>query len=274
MAPPSRLSPEELRLFSDRIEKHLSEFPVLLDQQEHLQRVADLMTKVGGSSYYEILGVEPSASWQDIHEAYRTVASRVHPCQAYRLGMLGREGVFDMIFERVTEAYLVLSQPERRKQYDRELRPAALTSLTPEARAVEAKAVARRHFARAVWLSEADDFYFAVELLRQAVRLDGRPEYFSLLGRLEAKNPRWLHHAVEHLQHALDLGATDAGIPGALQEIRELMASGGAADREADVAGPRRAHSKDPDVEVIDPEDAEGNKLDLNLRRARRPKGR
>jgi hypothetical protein len=37
--------------------------------------------------------------------------------------MLGREGVFDMLFERVTEAYLVLSQPDA--QYDRELRPAA-----------------------------------------------------------------------------------------------------------------------------------------------------
>lgn len=270
MTAPLRLTPEELRLFSDRIAKHLADFPILLDQQEHLQSIADLLTKVGGSTYYDMLGVDTASSWSDIHEAYRTVASRVHPSNSYRLGLLGREGVFDLLFERVTEAYLVLSQPERRKEYDREIRPSALGSMSPEARAAEAKAVARRHFDRAVWLSEADDLYFAVELLRQAVRLDGRPEYYSLLGRLESKNPKWLHKAVEHLQTALDLGATDAGIPGALQELRQQIATGVIPDE--DVSGPRRGRAQEPEVEVIDPEDAEGGKLDTNPRRTRRPR--
>lgn len=266
MEPTSRLTPEELRLFSARIEKHLAEFPVLLEKQEHLEKVADLLKKVGGSSLYDILGVETVASWQDIHEAYRTVASRVHPCQAYRLGMVGREGVFDLLFERVTEAYLVLSQPDRRKQYDQDNRSSAMTALSPEARVAEAKAVARRHFDRAVWLAEADDLYFAIELLRQAVRLDRRPEYLSLLGRLEAKNPKWLHHAIDHLQQALDLGSSDAGLASALEEIRAQMAAG-PAKAEGEATGPMRARSKEAEVEVLDPEDAEGGQLDMKKRR-------
>jgi hypothetical protein len=126
--------------------------------------------------------------------------------------------------------------------------------------------VARRHYDRAVWLAEADDLYFAIELLRQAVRLDRRAEYLSLLGRLEAKNPRWRHHAIEHLEEAMQLGSSDGAIPALLEEIRAQMAGG----VEVETAGPLRSRSKDADVEVLDPEDAEGGSLDMRSRRPRR----
>lgn len=254
------LTAEELRLFSERIEKRLAEHPVLLEKADHLAAVAGLIQRVGGGSFYEILDVDAAATWQEVHDAYERLAPQVHPSQAYKLGMLGREGVFDMLFERITEAYLTLSQPDRRKVYDRDLAPKVSPSPTPAARAVEAKAVARRHFDRAVWLAEAEDFFFAVELLRQAVRLDPKPDYYAMLGRLEAKNPKWLHLAVDHLQYAIDLGSTDGGLPAALEEIRARLL-GGESAATAEVAGPARTRSKSPEVEVIDPEDAEGGAL-------------
>ncbi len=56
------------------------------------------------------------------------------------------------------------------------------------------------------------------------VRTTPKAEYVSLLGMLEAKNPRWLRSAEQNLQRALNLGAQDAGLKEALQEVREKLA--------------------------------------------------
>jgi molecular chaperone DnaJ len=60
--------------------------------------------------YYKILGVEKSASEEDIKKAYRKLAHQHHPDKA---------GGNDAKFKEVNEAYQVLSHKEKRSQYDR-----------------------------------------------------------------------------------------------------------------------------------------------------------
>ena len=58
--------------------------------------------------YYRVLGVESSASAEDIKRAYRRAASRHHP----------DKGGDTQQFQEIEEAYRVLSDPAQRQQYD------------------------------------------------------------------------------------------------------------------------------------------------------------
>lgn len=63
-----------------------------------------------GKDYYHILGVERNASEDDIKKAYRKLAHQYHPDKA-----TGNEAKF----KEVNEAYQVLSNKDKRAQYDR-----------------------------------------------------------------------------------------------------------------------------------------------------------
>ncbi len=62
--------------------------------------------------YYEVLGVSKQASEDDLKKAYRTLAKKYHP----DLNPGDKEA--EQKFKEVNEAYAVLSDPEKRNQYD------------------------------------------------------------------------------------------------------------------------------------------------------------
>ena len=63
-------------------------------------------------SYYETLGVKKDSSTQDIKKAYRKLAMKYHPDQTKG------DKAAEEKFKKISEAYAVLSDPEKRKQYD------------------------------------------------------------------------------------------------------------------------------------------------------------
>ena len=66
--------------------------------------------------YYKALGVERSSKREQIRKAYRRLARKYHP--DLNPGMEGKR------FRQIMEAYDVLSDRLKRKQYDRLLREA------------------------------------------------------------------------------------------------------------------------------------------------------
>lgn len=64
------------------------------------------------SNYYEILDVDKSASEADIKKAYRKLAFQYHPDRN------PDDKEAESKFKEVNEAYAVLSDPQKRKQYD------------------------------------------------------------------------------------------------------------------------------------------------------------
>lgn len=63
--------------------------------------------------YYEVLGVAPDASQEDVRKAYRRLAKKHHPDRQ------GGSKAAEARFKDITSAYGVLGDPEKRKQYDR-----------------------------------------------------------------------------------------------------------------------------------------------------------
>jgi curved DNA-binding protein len=63
--------------------------------------------------YYEILGVPRSASDDDIKKAYRKLAMQYHPDRNP-----GKEQWANEKFKEINEAFAVLGNPDKRRQYD------------------------------------------------------------------------------------------------------------------------------------------------------------
>ena len=64
--------------------------------------------------YYQILGVSSEASAQDIKKAFRRLALRYHPDRNPDTPKQAEEK-----FKEINEAYQVLSDEQKRRQYDR-----------------------------------------------------------------------------------------------------------------------------------------------------------
>ena len=75
-------------------------------------------------SYYVILGVSPREEPRRIRAAYRELARKLHPDVA------GEQGT--SAFHEITEAYQVLSDPQRRRDYDASLRRSSTERATAE----------------------------------------------------------------------------------------------------------------------------------------------
>ena len=218
------VTPHELALFSERIARSLAERPLEIGAEEHRERVAAMLREVGAATFYQLLSVGPTASPEKVHEGYERVARLVHPSHAPALGLEGREGVLEVLFERATAAYVTLSHPGKRRDYDREIGPAAWPeSAAGKSRAEENRDRARGYFNRASAFAAREEFHFAIELLREAVRIDPQAKYFVLLGDLQTRNQHWLRHAAESYARALEIGGPDPQVEEAILRVRQRM---------------------------------------------------
>ncbi len=69
-------------------------------------------------NYYEILEVSPNASKEIIDKAYRTLAKKYHP----DANSIDKKQWAEEKFKKINEAYEVISNEEKREEYDRNLK--------------------------------------------------------------------------------------------------------------------------------------------------------
>lgn len=82
--------------------------------------VENMLSTVKNANHYAVLDLPRSATPEQIHTAYTQLARKFHPDRHAQLAEynLSLRADLEKIFARVMEAYSVLSDPERRKEYD------------------------------------------------------------------------------------------------------------------------------------------------------------
>lgn len=219
----SPVEPRLLQRFLDRIEHSFEAERWDLAPDEHRRRISDLFGRLGSVDHYQILGVGPTAGELDVLSAFHRLGRLVHPRHAARLGMGGQDAALRVLFERATDAYLTLSDPERRMAYNRLMEAAPGVEVDAAKRQHEKRELAKRLYRRSTTCVSEMDFSVAADLLREAARLDPQPEYLALLGKVLARNPRWSDEAVANLERALELDPQNAGYHLATGQILEKM---------------------------------------------------
>jgi len=76
--------------------------------------VMDLLVcaRRGERDYYEVLGVEPNSSADEIRRAYHILAFQCHPDKNCRIEEANKQ------MQEINEAYAILSDPIKRREYD------------------------------------------------------------------------------------------------------------------------------------------------------------
>jgi len=72
------------------------------------------MSTLSNKNYYEILEINSDASQEEIAEAYRNLSLKYHPSKA----SLENKEVYELHFQKLAEAYEVLSDPTKKGIYD------------------------------------------------------------------------------------------------------------------------------------------------------------
>lgn len=164
------------------------------------------MTKPGEFiDFYQVLRIWPSASEDAIKKAYFNLAKLFHPDVVERGDAKQGHGKDDVDFKLVNEAYAVLSDPVKRREYDELLKqhgPREKRWSTKEAD----KRSALLAFEQARTAMKHNRYDKAVVLLKSAIKYDpSSAAYHSWYGfALGALNTR-LHEARDACKKALEM---------------------------------------------------------------------
>jgi len=151
------------------------------------------------ADFYELLGVEATASTAQIRKAYLRLAREKHPDRFTDPAERERA---QALFQDITAAFNTLSNEQGRAEYDESRQRPRPT--TPEE-------IARDAFERSTSLVESGQLEQALTLLRTAVHHGpDRAEYHAALGRLLSRDASSAREAIQSLERATQLDPRDA----------------------------------------------------------------
>jgi DnaJ domain len=179
-------------------------------------------------THYALLGIEPKAGPADLKRAYLKAAKRFHPDALARLGLEELKKDANDIFAAITRANEVLSDAQRRRDYDAEL---AGEKHIDADRVAQAESLYRK----ADMMMRAGQFGPALEFAQGAVNLwPEDPAYQGALGWcLFRKNPPDEERARTHLEKSLELEDNDAVVHLRLGIVLKALGDAAGSAREA-----------------------------------------
>lgn len=141
-------------------------------------------------NYYEVLGVERSASEQEIRERFRRLARENHPDRYAGPDKNDAE----RRFQTLTEAVNVLTNTSRRKQHDAEL------ASPTKGGTVDFAQIAKAYLAKGVKAWKESDWRGAYENFDMAVKhngADAKAQHYLALAALRTGNMRQAVQSIE-----------------------------------------------------------------------------
>jgi curved DNA-binding protein CbpA len=145
-------------------------------------------------NYYEVLGIERTASEEEIRDKFRKLAREQHPDRYRGTDKADAERRFQLL----TEAMNILTNPARRKLHDSELQSVTAKSVT------DFTQVAKAYLAKGVKAYKDGDFSLARDNFDMAVKhnpQDGKA--FHYLALASSKLPGEVRQAVQAIESAV-----------------------------------------------------------------------
>lgn len=217
------VTPKALQRFLERIGESLEDQPLVLPAEKHREAVVALFGRLSKVNFYELLEIQLDAGDDAILSGFNKLARQVHPQHAQKLGLQGKEDTLRVLFERVTEAYLTLSDPVRRSSYNTLMGLHKNIEIQPEQRTEEKRRLAKVLYGRGTDALATMDYSTAVDLLKEASRMDPKASYFAALGQAQAKNPNWRRQALESYERAIELEGENVGLHLAYAQVLEQL---------------------------------------------------
>lgn len=154
-------------------------------------------------NYYATLGIPQNATREQIRERFLVLARERHPDRYQG----DRKRQAEVEFQAITEAFNVLSSPERRRQHDLDLaRPKA-----GEGPKVDRKQVARVYLSRGVKAYRDKNYLEAADNFDRATREDpDNAQGWHHLARACSHQRRWLSRATQAIVRACELEPMNA----------------------------------------------------------------
>ena len=147
------------------------------------------------ANYYEVLGVDRTASESEIRDRFRKLARESHPDRYRGPDKADAERKFQLL----TEAMNVLTNPQRRKAHDHEL--SGGVSFRPPS---DPREVAKLYVANGVRAYKAGDFPGAIENFDMAVKHNPEDaKAFHYLALAAARVPSMVRQAVQAVETAV-----------------------------------------------------------------------
>jgi curved DNA-binding protein CbpA len=144
-------------------------------------------------NYYEVLGVERSATDQEIRERFRRLARENHPDRYHGTDKADAERKF----QTLTEAVNVLTNPAKRKQHDSEI-------TVGNNKAVDNTSIAKAYVAKGVKAYKDGDIRGAYDNFDMAVKHNPQDaKAFHYLALAASRIPVYARQAVQAIESAL-----------------------------------------------------------------------
>jgi curved DNA-binding protein CbpA len=153
------------------------------------------------TDFYAVLAVAKSASDDQIRQRFRQLARERHPDRFSG----EQKQAAEQAFQEITQAFNVLTDPERRRQHDLELERRQPAVSDP-------KQVARVYLQRGIKAYRERNLVEAADYFERATRSDpdSAMAWYNL-GMVCCQNPNWLGRAVPAIERACELEPMNAG---------------------------------------------------------------
>jgi hypothetical protein len=171
--------------------------------------IADHATRISSLNYYEMLGLDETATYQEVFDAWEQIERVYSPQRAHEPHLRDLRTQMASVFDLARAAFETLSSPERRPRYNATLRAPRGRADRPGRARFTSEAEQHQYvaegLARADAMRESGDVFSAIKLLEELSELEQSPQILFKLAKLMFLNPHWANRALEKLRRAVEI---------------------------------------------------------------------
>jgi curved DNA-binding protein CbpA len=184
-----------------------------------LQEIKEAYNRIETQNYYEILGVGPQATREEIKHAYFRLAKAYHPDRHFEEGFQNVKGELEELFSKITEAYDSLTDGAKRSAYDARLANPSREGNTQEP---DPGSQTQIYFRQGKEAFDRKDFKKAAYFFETAIKIQPKNHsFYSSLGKSLLQLPDQLHKAEEAFRQAISLAPKNIDLYITLAELYE-----------------------------------------------------